>query len=81
MSRKYEAKDEETLDLPKELLEHEHYEHDVFRPESNLTNHRWRQRGNAVECDQCDLHHGFYIQTNQILTGIDTKGYPVISTR
>lgn len=54
--------------------------HNVEREEAKLTGHRWRQRGHTVHCDSCDIPHGFTVDPDKHLTGIDANGYPVIST-
>lgn len=54
--------------------------HNVEREKAKLTGHRWRQHGHTVECDSCDVPHGFTVDPDKHLTGIDANGYPVIST-
>jgi hypothetical protein len=49
-------------------------------PQPNLTNHHWRQHGTSVDCDSCMLPHGFTLEPNQILAGVDANGYPVIKS-
>lgn len=49
-------------------------------PEPNMTNHRWKQHGIMVECDSCTYAHGFAVDVNQQLTGIDASGYPTFKS-
>lgn len=56
--------------------------HQAVIPPASHTGHQWRQRGHVVHCDGSADHdqHGFNINHNQMLTGHDANGYPVIST-
>lgn len=42
------------------------------------TKHKWVQRGSYLVCTSCDFEHGIHIGTNQILTGIDDSGHPIL---
>lgn len=44
-----------------------------------MTGHRWRQKGIHVHCDSCEMPHGFTVRPNQLLTGINPDGSPVLS--
>lgn len=52
--------------------------HVIERPPVNKTNHRWRQRGFTVHCDTCPTPHGFHVNHNEHLTGIDAQAMPII---
>jgi hypothetical protein len=74
--REFAVTDEEIPELKPEVLEHGI----VHFPTPNLTNHNYKQRGINVHCDTCPTPHGFYLEPDKQLTGIDANGYPVIKS-
>lgn len=53
----------------------------VIFPKANLTDHDWKQEGGPggrINCKSCPMKHGFTPKPDEILTGIDANGYPVL---
>ena len=47
----------------------------VFTPNGR---HEWRQQGPYIVCKSCPIHHASYIGMSHILTGINSKGDPIL---
>lgn len=43
--------------------------------------HEWRQQGPYLVCKSCELDHAVYIGMENILTGIDETGQPILKAR
>lgn len=43
--------------------------------------HEWRQRGPYLICYGCELQHAVYIGIENMLTGFDQKGNPIIKKK
>lgn len=63
-------------DIPEAKISH----HTLSAPTVGKT-HRWKQKGTAIVCESCESSHGFYVNIEDILTGIDEKGMPIIGKK
>ena len=67
-------------------------EEQVIEPDSQLFNkediqmfpagrHQWRQQGPYLVCRECPLYHAQYIGIDNVMTGEDEDGKPIVKSR
>jgi cytochrome c1 len=45
---------------------------------ASMQGHSWIQRGTEIICESCPFKHGFYVEPEKRLVGIDENGNPII---
>lgn len=75
-----EQNNENTQKDKKDVSEDEVVYHQLSKPTVGKK-HNWKQRGTMIVCDSCETPHGFYVNVEDILTGIDKNGMPIIGKK
>ena len=74
-------KHNEVLKEIEESVEEAQVSHHILSAPTVGKRHTWRQKGTSIVCDTCESNHGFYINAEDIMTGVDKSGMPIIGKK
>ena len=73
-------KENKQKEIVKEIPEAPINLHELSKP-TVTDKHKWIQRGTHICCDSCQTPHGFYVNVEDMLTGINEDGSPIITKK